>query len=118
MPFYRRHTHKDKIGESYSMKRLLILVILWAFMSQVSAQAPHACGQITSLSVVYATVDNMGVAPRPLPGSETQFNCIAARDTDFYSRRFPNAWQALNYWFILYSQELGMSLQPLPAPTG
>ena len=93
-------------------------LLLTATVFTAAAQPAHACGQITSLSVVYATVDNFGIAPRPMPGSESQFNCIAARDPNFQAFRADSAWKALNYWYVLYSQELGVNLQPLPPPSG
>jgi hypothetical protein len=83
----------------------------------VHAQPAHSCGDMNGFSVVYAHVDNLGIAPQAAPGSELRFNCIAARDPAFSSQRFDSAWKAANYWFILFSQELGQSLQPLPAPS-
>jgi hypothetical protein len=50
-------------------------------------------------------------------GSEAQFNCVVGRDASFLQRRFPTSWEAANYWYVLYSQELGVSLQPIPAPS-
>lgn len=94
---------------------LLAITITLTFSTPVFAQPAHSCGSI--LSVVYAHVDNMGYAPRAMPGSENVFNCIAARDPQFNDRRFQSAWEALNYWYILYGQELGVTLLPLPAPT-
>lgn len=102
------------------MRKLLALVaivLLACSLSTTTAQPPHSCGQITSLSVVYSTVDNLGIAPRPAQGSEQQFNCIAARDPNFQSFRADSAWKAANYWFVLLGQELGAPLQSLPAPT-
>lgn len=102
------------------MRKLAIVfacLLLAATVFTASAQPAHSCGDIVNLSVVYATVDNMGIAPRPMPGSETRFNCIVARDPNFQSFRADSSWKALNYWFTLYSQELGVNLQPLPAPT-
>ncbi len=103
------------------MKISILVAILLAVMSNlmpVAAQPPGSCGTISNLSVVFATVDNMGIAPRPMPGSEAQFNCIAQRDPNFQAFRTDSSWKAANYWFILYSQELGVTVQPLPAPTG
>jgi len=96
---------------------LIAILILLTSLLAVMAQPAHLCGAITSLSVVYATVDNLGIAPRPMPGSELQFNCIAGRDPNFQAFRTDSAWKAANYWFILYSQELGVTVQPLPPPT-
>jgi len=95
----------------------IIIALFIAVQMPVMAQPAHNCGAITSLSVVYATVDNLGIAPRPMPGSELQFNCIAGRDPNFQAFRTDSAWKAANYWFILYSQELGLTVQPLPPPT-
>lgn len=102
------------------MKIAIVLAVMMAFMTNLmpaAAQPAHACGQIVNLSVVYATVDNLGIAPRPATGSEQQFNCIAGRDPNFSSFRTDSSWKAANYWFTLYSQELGVNMQPLPAPT-
>lgn len=94
-----------------------IFIAIFIAFSSVAAQPAHSCGTVSNLSVVYPMVDNLGMAPRPMPGSEAQFNCIAARDPNFQGQRFDAAYKALNYWFILYGQELGVNLQPLPAPT-
>lgn len=95
----------------------LFIALFIVTRMQVMAQPVGSCGTITNLSVVYATVDNLGIAPRPMPGSEQQFNCIAARDPNFQAFRTDSAWKAANYWFILLGQELGAPLQPLPVPT-
>ncbi len=94
-----------------------LIVVLFASFLIVGAQMkPGTCG--TSFNVTYIKVDDQGYAPRfGGEGSESQFNCVASNDTDFWSKRFPSAWEALNYWFTLYGQELGVTLQPLPAPT-
>lgn len=97
---------------------LFIAFFIAIMISPVAAQPPHSCGTINSLAVVYAKVDNLGIAPKPMPGSETQFACIAARDPSFQSQRFDSAYKAANYWFILLGQELGVNIQPIPAPTG
>lgn len=96
---------------------LAAIVLLACSLSTADAQPAHSCGQITALSVVYATVDNMGIAPRPMPGSEAIFYCIASRDPNFQAFRTDSAWKAANYWFVLFSQELGANLQPLPVPS-
>ena len=92
-----------------------VFAILFAFVSSANAQPAHACGQITALSVAYDR-DAAGYMPRFKEGSQEQFNCIAARDVSFNNQRFDAGWKALNYWFVLYGQELGVTLQPLPAP--
>lgn len=100
------------------MKIKFTLAILLVFMTNVmlaGAQPPHSCGTISSLSVAYDR-DPAGFMPRFKEGSQAQFDCIARRDSNFSNQRFPSGWQALNYWFTLYGQELGVALQPLPAP--
>jgi hypothetical protein len=97
---------------------LIAVCIGLAALQPVAARLPNDnCDRIT-LSVVYPQVDNLGFAPRFNCGDQAQFNRIAARDPNFQAQRFPSAWQALNYWYILYGQELGVNLQPLPAPAG
>lgn len=96
------------------IKMLAALVMLMVVMP-VSAQPAHTCGIVAE--VVNGRVDNNGYAPRAAIGSEAAFNCVVARDGSFLQRRFPTAWEAANYWFVLYSQELGVNLQPLPAPS-
>lgn len=99
------------------MKIIMLLAVFIVTVSTVSAQPPHICGVNFNFAVVYDRVDNQGYAPRSLLGSETVFNCIADFDPGFAQQRFPSSWQALNYWFTLVSQELGVVLQPLPAPS-
>lgn len=96
------------------MLAALVLLVLLGIMP-VAAQPAHTCGIVAS--VVNGRVDNNGYAPRAAIGSETQFNCVVGRDANFLQRRFPTSWEAANYWFVLYGQELGVSLQPIPAPT-
>ena len=91
---------------------LLIAIFIAIPMMQVAAAAQ--CGTVDS--VVMAHVDNMGYAPRLGQGSQAAFDCAVAFDPHFYEARFPNTWQAANYWFVLYGQALGLALQPLPAP--
>jgi hypothetical protein len=101
------------------MKIKIAVAILLVFMTNfmlVGAQPAHSCGTISSMSVAYDR-DAAGYMPRFKEGSQDQFNCIAARDPNFSAQRFDAGWKALNYWFTLYGQELGVLLQPLPAPT-
>lgn len=97
----------------YKLVIVIAVILLSAFT--VSAQPPHTCGIVSS--VVNGRVDNNGYAPRAAVGSEQSFNCVVARDASFLQRRFPSSWEAANYWFVLYGQELGVNLSPLPAPT-
>lgn len=96
------------------MRKLLILVVCFLFGSNALAQPPHSCGTITSLSVMFDRVDAAGYAPRFKEGNQTQFDCIAARDTYFNSQRFNNSASALNYWLGLFGQELGVNMGLLP----
>ncbi len=96
---------------------ILLIALLFVGRMPVAAQPPHSCGLALNFAVTYAKVDAAGYAPRAAAGSETVFNCIAARDPYFSTQRFASAWEALNYWFILYGQELGVMLSPLPPPT-
>lgn len=102
------------------MKSIISLICLLILgISVVSANPQNqfsSCGNLNGLSVVYPKVDNMGYAPRPMPGSENVFNCIAAQDANFNDRRLPTVWQAFNYWAGLYGQVLGQPLLQLPAP--
>ena len=102
----------------YKFAALIIALFIGLVAQPVGAQPAHSCGDMNGFSVVFATVDNLGIAPKAMPGSEARFNCIAERDPSFNSQRFDASWQAFNYWQILYSQELGATVQPLPAPTG
>lgn len=97
------------------MYKLSITLIILFTAFTVSAQPAHTCGIVPS--VVNGRVDNNGYAPRAAVGSEAVFNCVVARDASFLQRRFPSSWEAANYWFVLYGQELGVNLAPLPAPT-
>jgi hypothetical protein len=96
------------------MLAALVLLVLLGIMP-VAAQPAHTCGIVPE--VVYGRVDANGYAPRAAIGSEAQFNCVVGRDANFLQRRFPTSWEAANYFFVLYGQELGVSLQPIPAPT-
>jgi len=93
---------------------VLFVIVLMLVAMPVGAQPPHACGTITSLSVIFDRVDAGGYAPRMKEGSQAQFDCIAARDPYFNSQRFDRSDKALNYWFGLFGQELGVTLLPLP----
>lgn len=101
------------------MKWIVLFVILLTVtvVRPVAAQAPHACGTTYNFSVIFDRVDAAGYAPRFKEGNQPQFDCISARDPQFAVQRFPSTWQALDYWFTLYGQELGVNLQPLPAPS-
>lgn len=99
------------------MFMLFMLVLMLALVMPVMAQPAHACGTVTSMSVNYPQVDAGGFAPRMKEGSQTQFDCIAARDPNFASQRFTSPSKAMNYWLFLLGQEWGVVLQPLPAPT-
>lgn len=97
------------------MKRLLLAIILaGVFTAPVSAQPPHACGALGAMTIIYDRVDAGGFAPRFKAGSEQQFDCIAARDTNFDVQRFRTSVDAANYWLSLLGQELGVPLQPIP----
>lgn len=98
------------------IKFAALLIAFLIGLTPVMAQPPHSCG-LLSLTVIYPTVDNMGIAPRPAPGSEAVFTCIAAHDPAFDSQRFSSAWQAANYWLTLMGQELGQPVIVLPPPT-
>lgn len=94
---------------------LSLLLTALVMVTPVNAQPAHTCGIVAE--VVNGRVDNNGYAPRAAIGSEAQFNCVVGRDANFLQRRFPTSWEAANYFFVLYGQELGVSLQPIPAPT-
>lgn len=94
----------------------IALFIVMMAVATVAAQPPHQCGLTYSFSVVYPKVDNLGIAPRPMPGSENTFNCIAARDPQFEAQRFPSSWDAQVYWFKLFGDEMGVNLEPPPRP--
>jgi hypothetical protein len=100
---------------SIKLIAILFTFLLAGFVNMVMAQPAHTCGIVAE--VVNGRVDNNGYAPRAAIGSEAQFNCVVGRDASFLQRRFPTSWEAANYFFVLYGQELGVSLQPIPAPT-
>lgn len=87
-------------------------VVLIAF--PVDAQPAHACGAITSLSVIYDRVDAAGFAPRLKVGGQQQFDCIVGHDPNFSVQRFRTTAEAMNYWLGLLGQELGVNMLPLP----
>lgn len=99
------------------IKMMLLLVsilLLLAVVIPVGAQ--HSCGTIASMAVSYDR-DAAGFMPRMKEGSQAQFDCIAGRDASFSARRFGSGWEAMNYFLGLLGQELGVTMQLLPAPT-
>lgn len=95
---------------------LLVLVFLLTNVMGAGAQPAHACGTIFNLSVTYDR-DAAGFFPKLVSGDQNQFNCIAGRDPAFSSTRFDAQYQAVNYWFGLLGQELGVSMIQLPPPS-
>lgn len=87
---------------------MLVLVL------PVMAQPARACGLVTSMAITYPQVDAGGYAPRMKEGSQTQFDCIAARDPNFSSQRFTSPIKAMNYWLFLLGQEWGVNMLLLP----
>ena len=98
------------------MKKIIILFAALLISSTVVAQPPFNCGTLTALSVIHDRVDAAGFAPRLKEGSQSQFDCIAARDPYFYSQRFDAFWKSVNHWNGLLGQEIGVTFGMLPPP--
>lgn len=98
------------------MRYLLAFAIVFAFVSTATAQPAHSCGNISNLSVTYDR-DAAGFFPRMASGDQAQFDCITRRDPYFGSMRFDAGYKAANYFLSLLGQELGVSMQLLPAPS-
>lgn len=95
---------------------VFFVLVLMLVAMPVGAQPAHP--KCAGGTIVFIKISDKGYAPRPeTAGSQNAFDCIKAYDSTFDDQYFPTAWQAYNYWLGLVSQDWGVYLLPLPAPT-